>query len=209
MDINLIIKTLKDDSINLIIQHFVLVSITIAISILISIPLSVAFTRNRNSMVLKIILRILNILQTIPSFAFIAIAMPLLGIGFIPAIVALATQSLVPIIRNSISGLLEVDKSIIESAKGMGMDSKKVLFQVELPLAMSHIINGVKISTVYAVSAATLAGFIGAGGLGVLISRGLSVFVNEYIIVGASLGALLAITLDRLLEKVRMIYIYE
>ncbi|OHW62876.1 carnitine transport permease protein OpuCB [Andreesenia angusta] len=208
MDYSLIIETLKKDSIIPLIQHFYLVTVTIFTCIVIGIPISIGFTRNRESRVLKTIMRILSVFQSIPSFAFIALAMPLLGIGFLPAIVALVAQSLLPIVRGAIVGFLEVDKSTIEAARGMGMSKRKVLTEVELPLAMSSILNGVKTSTVYATSAATLAGFIGAGGLGVLISRGLSVFTSEYILVGASLGAILAICLDRALDKVKNKFTY-
>lgn len=208
MDYSLIMETLKKDSIIPLIQHFYLVSVTIFTCIAIGIPISIGFTRNRESRVLKTIVRILSVFQSIPSFAFIALAMPLLGIGFLPAIVALVAQSLLPIVRGAIVGFLEVDKSTIEAARGMGMSRRKVLTEVELPLAMSSILNGVKTSTVYATSAATLAGFIGAGGLGVLISRGLSVFTSEYILVGASLGAILAICLDRALDKVKNKFTY-
>lgn len=208
MDYSLIMETLKKDSIMPLLQHIYLVLVTIAACIAIGIPISICFTRNRESKILKTIMGMLSVFQSIPSFAFIALAMPLLGIGFLPAIVALVAQSLLPIVRGAIVGFLDVDKSIIEAARGMGMSRNKVLTEVELPLAMSSILNGVKTSTVYATSAATLAGFIGAGGLGVLISRGLSVFTSEYILVGASLGAILAICLDRALDKVKNKFTY-
>lgn len=208
MDYQLILTTLKDDAPLRILEHIYLVVATMTLCILIAVPISVLFTRNRNSIILKSLLRIMSIFQSIPSFAFIALAMPLLGIGFVPAVVALVAQSLLPIVRGSIVGFMNVDKNTIEAARGMGMNKWDILFQVEFPLAMYSIINGIKTSTVYATSAATLAGFIGAGGLGVLISRGLSLIISEYILVGSVLGALLAISLDTLLNKVKNKFIY-
>lgn len=208
MDYHLILETLKNDAPLRVLEHLILVIVAIIICIIIAIPLSIAFTRNKNSKLLKIVLSLLSIFQTIPSFAFIALTMPLLGIGFMPAIVALVSQSILPIVSGSIVGIMNVDKNSIEAAKGMGMSKQKILLYVELPLAMHSIINGIRTSTVYATSAATLAGFIGAGGLGVLISRGLSVIMTEYIIVGSILGAILAISLDFILDKVKNKFIY-
>ena len=208
MDYQLMLETVKDDALLRSLEHISLVITTMIICVVIAFPISIAFTRNRDSMLLKMILRILSVFQTIPSFAFIALAMPLLGIGFIPAIAALVAQSLLPVVRGFIVGLLDVDRNAIEAARGMGMNKRKILIEVELPLAMNSIINGIRISTVYATSAATLAGFIGAGGLGVLISRGLSVLASEYIIVGSLLGAILAISLDTFLDKMKNKFTY-
>lgn len=202
------LETIKEDAFIRLLEHIFLVATTMVLCILIAFPIGIAFTRNRDSRLLKILLKLLSIFQSIPSFAFIALAMPLLGIGFIPAIAALVAQSLLPVVRGLIVGLLDVDKNAIEAARGMGMNKRKILTEVELPLAMSSIINGVRISTVYATSAATLAGFIGAGGLGILISRGLSVLASEYIIVGSVLGAMLAITLDTFLNKMKNKFTY-
>lgn len=208
MDYQLIFDVLRNDAPLRVIEHLTLVIVTMTICVVVAIPLSVAFTRNRESKILKIILNILSVFQSIPSFAFIALALPLLGIGFVPAIVALVAQSLLPVVRGSIVGLINVDKNAIEAARGMGMSKKKILFDVELPLAMHSIINGIKTSTIYATSAATLAGFIGAGGLGILISRGLSVLVTEYILIGSILGAILAISLDTILNKIKNKFTY-
>ena len=208
MDYQLILDVLKNDAPLRVIEHLTLVLVTMTICIIVAIPLSVAFTRNRESKILKVVLSILSVFQSIPSFAFIALALPLLGIGVVPAIVALVAQSLLPVVRGSIVGLISVDKKVIESARGMGMNKKKILFDVELPLAMHSIINGIKTSTIYATSAATLAGFIGAGGLGILISRGLSVLVTEYILIGSILGAMLAISLDTILNKIKNKFTY-
>lgn len=187
--------------------HILLVLITISIAIALAIPTGIILTRPKYKKCTKIILNILNVFQTIPSFAFIAVSMPILGIGYKPAITVLIIQSLLPICRSTIVGLMGVDDDVKEAAMGMGMSSKKILFEIELPLAIPIIISGIKTSTVYVVSAATLAGFIGAGGLGVLISSGLNMFWSEYIIIGAGLGAALAIILDKLWGYVESRYI--
>lgn len=189
--------------------HMVLVLITMSISIAIAVPTGIILTRAKHKRYAKVILSILNIFQTIPSFAFIAAAMPILGIGYKPAIIVLILQSLLPITRNTIVGLMGVNPDVKEAAMGMGMSHIRILWEVEIPLAMPVIIGGIKTSTVYVVSAATLAGFIGAGGLGVLISSGLNMFWSEYLIVGAGLGAILAISLDKILGYIERRYIYN
>lgn len=177
--------------------HIMLVIVAVSISVLISIPFGIFLSRDRFKKYSWLILNILNVFQTIPAFAFIAIAMPLLGFGYKPTIIVLVVQSLLPITRNTIVGLCEVNTNVKEAAKGMGMSKKTVLLEVELPLALRMIISGIKTSTVYVVSVATLGGFIGAGGLGVLISSGLSMLWPEYLIVGAVLCAIIAISMDK------------
>ncbi|WP_425058804.1 Choline transport system permease protein OpuBB [Sporomusa carbonis] len=182
--------------------HILMVLITIAIAIAISVPIGVLLTRPKYKKYGVVILNILNLLQTIPGLAIVALAMPVLGLGFKPTIVALVVQGLLPIARNTIVGLAEVNPDIKEAAKGMGMSEKKVLYEVELPLAMPIILAGVRTSTVYVVSAGTLAAYIGGGGLGDIILSGLNMLWPEFLIVGAGMGALLAIFLDRMLGYV-------
>ena len=141
MDYQLMLETVKDDALLRSLEHISLVITTMIICVVIAFPISIAFTRNRDSMLLKMILRILSVFQTIPSFAFIALAMPLLGIGFIPAIAALVAQSLLPVVRGFIVGLLDVDRNAIEAARGMGMNKRKILIEVELPLAMNSTLT--------------------------------------------------------------------
>lgn len=183
-------------------EHIVIVLIVLLISLLISIPLGILLSRDKFKNSVQYILNFLNIFQTIPSFALIAIALPVLGIGTKPAIVVLVLQSILPIVRNTIVGILEVNPSMLEAAKGMGMSSKQILKEVELPLAMPLIWSGIRMSATLVVSSATLAGFIGSGGLGIIISNGLNMFWKEFIIVGAGLGAILAITIDKTLFKI-------
>jgi osmoprotectant transport system permease protein len=182
--------------------HILMVVIAVGIAIAISLPAGVMLTRPRYKKLGIIVLNVMNLLQTIPGLAIVALAMPFLGLGLKPTIVALVVQGLLPITRNTIAGLYGVSPDVKEAALGMGMSQKKILVEVELPLAMPVILAGVRTSTVYVVSVGTLAAYIGGGGLGDLIVTGLSMFWSEFLLVGAGLGALLAITLDRVLAYV-------
>lgn len=180
--------------------HLLIVLVTMVLAIAISVPLGILLTRPRFRRLGYIALSILNVLQTIPGLAVLAFALPILGLGLKPAITALLFQSLLPIVRNTIAGLLGVNADIKEAAAGMGMSQNRILLEVEIPLAMPIILSGIRTSAVYVVSTATLASLIGAGGLGTMILGGLALFIPEYLIVGAGLGALMAITFDRALS---------
>lgn len=179
--------------------HIMMVLISVIIAVAISVPLGILLTRPRFRRYGFIVLNVLNVLQTIPGLAIVALAMPLLGMGLKPAIVALVVQGLLPIARNTIAGLYGVSSDVKEAALGMGMPARKVLYEVEIPLAMPVILAGVRTSAVYVVSVGTLAAYIGGGGLGDLIVTGLNMFWPEFLIVGAGLGAVLAIAFDRAL----------
>jgi len=206
MDTSRIVKVLLEEAPTHIIEHMVLVLITITIAALAAVPAGILLTRTGYKKYANFTLNILNVFLTIPAFAFIAAAMPILGIGYKPAIVVLTLQSLLPIARSTIVGLMEVDAGLKEAARGMGMPAGQVLIEIEMPLAAPVILNGIRTATVFVVSTATLAGFIGAGGLGVLISKGLNLFLKEYIIIGAALGAILAITMDRMIGYIESKY---
>jgi osmoprotectant transport system permease protein len=126
---------------------------------------------------------------------------PLFGIGTKTAVAALFLYSLLPIIRNTFTGIQDVDKSIIEAARGMGMTDRQILFRVELPLAMNVIMAGIRTSTVINVGTATLAAFIGAGGLGDFIFLGISRNIDALVLLGAFPAALLALLFDFILGK--------
>ncbi len=181
-------------------EHSLIVLVTISLAILISVPLGVLLSRPKYKRFGLVTLNILNVLQAIPGLAIIALALPILGLGMKPAVVALLFQSLLPIVRNTIAGLIEVSPDVKEAARGMGMSQRRILMEVEIPLAMPIILSGIKTATVYVVSIGTLAALIGAGGLGNLIMGGLSLFRPEYLLVGAGLGALMAIVLERSLS---------
>lgn len=179
--------------------HIIMVLIALTAAVCISLPLGIFLTRPRYKKCVVVIMNILNIAQSFPGMAIVALAMPILGLGLKPAIMALIIQGLLPITRNTIAGLYGVNPDIKEAARGMGMSEMKVLEEVELPLAMPVILTGIRTSAVYVVSMGTLAAYIGGGGLGDLIVTGLNMFWAEFLIVGASSSALLAIFLDRAL----------
>jgi osmoprotectant transport system permease protein len=178
-------------------EHLFLVGIAIGIAILIGIPLGILITRK--TYLRQPILGIANILQTIPSLALFGLLIPVPiigGIGAVPAIVALTVYSLLPIIRNTYTGITGVDPAIREAGRGMGMTDKQLLLQVEIPLAMGVILAGVRVATVIAIGIATIAAAIGAGGLGVFIFRGISVVNNQLILAGAVPAAIIALLAD-------------
>src|SRR3989442_5601305 len=154
-------------------QHVWLVFISIAIAIVIALPLGILITRKKR--LRGPVLGIANVMQTIPSLALFGFLIPLPFIGGIGpriAIVALVFYALLPIIRNTVTGILGVDKSVREAAVAMGMTDRQVLFQVELPLAMSVILTGIRVAVVITIGVAVIAALVGAGGLGEYIFRG-------------------------------------
>ncbi|MCC5617253.1 ABC transporter permease [Nostoc sp. CHAB 5836] len=178
-------------------EHLFLVGIAITIAILVGIPLGILITRK--TYLRQPILGIANILQTIPSLALFGLLIPVPiigGIGAVPAIVALTVYSLLPIIRNTYTGITSVDPAIREAGRGMGMTDRQLLLQVEIPLAMGVILAGVRVATVIAIGIATIAAAIGAGGLGVFIFRGISVVNDQLILAGAVPAAVIALLAD-------------
>ncbi|MEH1799459.1 MULTISPECIES: ABC transporter permease [unclassified Nostoc] len=178
-------------------EHLFLVGIAIGIAILVGIPLGILITRK--TYLRQPILGIANIFQTIPSLALFGLLIPVPiigGIGAVPAIVALTVYSLLPIIRNTYTGITSVDPAIREAGRGMGMTDRQLLLQVEIPLAMGVILAGVRVATVIAIGIATIAAAIGAGGLGVFIFRGISVVNDQLILAGAVPAAVIALLAD-------------
>ncbi|BCL33875.1 ABC transporter permease [Nostoc sp. MS1] len=181
-------------------EHLFLVGVAIAIAIIIGIPLGILITRQKQ--LRQPILGIANILQTIPSLALFGLLIPVPiigGIGVIPAIVALTLYSLLPIIRNTYTGITGVDPAIREAGRGMGMTDRQLLLQVEIPLAIGVILAGVRVATVISIGIATIAAAIGAGGLGVFIFRGIAVVNNQLILAGAVPAAVIALLADLLI----------
>jgi osmoprotectant transport system permease protein len=178
-------------------EHLWLVFISTLIAVAIGIPTGVLLTRKKS--LRSPILGIANIMQTIPSLALFGFLIPLPfigGIGARTAVVALVLYSLLPIIRNTVTGILGVDPNVREAAVAMGMTGRQVLWQVELPLAMSVIITGVRVALVIAIGVTTIAAAVGAGGLGVFIFRGIRQFDNNLLLAGAVPAALLALAAD-------------
>jgi len=182
-------------------EHIGLTFISLFIAVIIGLPLGILISRRKK--LSGIVLGTAGVLQTIPSIALLGFMIPLLGIGPKPAIVALLLYALLPIIRNTYTGITGVDATIREAAKGIGMSSTQVLFKVELPLAMPVIFAGIRTATVINVGVATLAAYIAAGGLGEFIFGGISLNNTNMILAGAIPAALLAIIFDFLLSRLQ------
>jgi len=186
-------------------QHIGLTFISLLIAVLIGLPLGIFITRKRQFS--GPVLGVAGILQTVPSIALLGFMIPLLGIGAKPAIVALLLYALLPIIRNTFTGITGVDAAVKEAAVAMGMNKWQVLFKVELPLAMPVIFAGIRTATVITVGVATLASYIAAGGLGEFIFGGISLNNTNMILAGAIPAALLAIIFDFLLSRLQKLNI--
>src|ERR1700712_2757338 len=186
-------------------QHIGLTFISLLIAVIIGLPLGIWITRKKQFS--GIILGIAGVLQTIPSIALLGFMIPLLGIGPKPAIAALLLYALLPIIRNTFTGITGVDPAVKEAAVAMGMNKWQLLTKVELPLAMPVIFAGIRTATVITVGVATLASYIAAGGLGEFIFGGISLNNTNMILAGAIPAALLAILFDFLLSRLQKLNI--
>lgn len=182
-------------------EHIGLTFISLLIAVMIGLPLGILIARKKQ--LSGSVLGFAGVLQTIPSIALLGFMIPLLGIGPKPAIVALLLYALLPIIRNTYTGITGVDASVKEAAIAMGMSKWQILKQVELPLAMPVILAGIRTATVINVGVATLASYIAAGGLGEFIFGGISLNNTNMILAGAIPAALLAIVFDFLLSLVQ------
>ncbi|KRO16878.1 ABC transporter permease [Lacticaseibacillus saniviri] len=178
-------------------EQFYISAIALGLGIIVAIPLSIVLTRFDRTA--KFVMGLAGMLQTVPSLALLALMIPLFGIGRVPAIIALFIYSLLPIMRNTYIGMENVSPTLKDSAKGMGMTSFQSIMQLEIPLAMPVIMSGIRVSAVYVISWATIASYIGAGGLGDLIFSGLNLFQPALIIGGTIPVTLLALVVDYLL----------
>ncbi|QFT89946.1 Glycine betaine/carnitine/choline transport system permease protein OpuCB [Bacillus sp. THAF10] len=185
-----------------ILEHIQISVIALAIAVVISVPLGIYLTRQER--IAEPVIGITAILQTIPSLALLGLLIPLVGIGFVPAVIALFLYALLPILRNTYTGIKEVDTSLKEAAKAMGMTSMKRLFKVELPLALPVIMAGIRTAMVLIIGTATIVALIGAGGLGSLILLGIDRNDNALILLGAIPAALLAIVFDMILRIIEI-----
>ena len=182
---------------DLTLEHLWLVGASTVLAVLIGIPLGILITRW--PLLNKPVLGGANIIQTIPSLALFGFLLPAPWIGERAdrlAILALTLYALLPLIRNTYTGIKGVDRAVVEAARGMGMTDRQLLWQVELPLALGVIIAGVRVAAVISVGVATIAAAIGAGGLGEYIFRGLAMVNNQVILAGAIPAAALALVAD-------------
>jgi len=188
------------------VEHVQLVGLAIIISILIGVPLGIYLTTNGH--LAGTVLQITTIIMTIPSIALFGIMIPLLsiigqGIGFLPALIALVLYSQLPIIRNTYTGIKDVDPNIRDAAKGIGMTTFQRLWKVEIPNAMPLIMAGIRTATVLNIGIGAIAAYIGAGGLGSLINQGISRSNNTMVLVGAIVVSVLAIIADLVLKYIQ------
>lgn len=179
------------------VEHIGLTSASLAIAVLLGVAVGILLTRY--SRISEQVIGAVGIIQTIPSVALLGFLLPLLGIGVVPAIVALFLYALLPIVRNTYTGIAEVDSSVKEAAKGMGMSEVQILSKVELPLAIPVIFAGIRTAAVTTVGVATLCALIASGGLGEFIFRGIALNNINMILAGAIPAATLALLLDALL----------
>ncbi len=178
-------------------QHICIAGISILIASLICIPLGIFLTRHKK--LGGIVIGIVSVIYTIPSLAMFGLLLPILGIGSKPAIVAITMYAMLPILRNVYTGILGVDATLIDAGKGMGMTNMQILVSVELPMALPVIMAGLRTATTMAIATTTISAFIGAGGLGQVIYRGVNLLRDEYTVAGAIPTAILALLVDRLL----------
>ncbi|MGF1477884.1 MAG: ABC transporter permease [Cyanophyceae cyanobacterium] len=181
--------------------HLLITFVTMFFAILVSVPLGILITRVR--WLYDPVIKLSGMLYTVPSLAMFGILIPIVGIGFTPAVIALTLYSLLAIIRNTAVGIDSVDEAIIEAARGIGMKNWQILLQVELPLALPIIFAGIRIAVVSTISLATLASFFGANSLGNLIFEGISAggTRNDKVVAGALGAALLAILFDFVISR--------
>ena len=178
-------------------EHLILSFLSLAMAILLSLPLGILMTRVKN--LEKFVFPVVNTIQTIPSLALLGFMIPFIGIGVVPAIIALFLYSLLPLMRNTYIGIKGIDPELIEASKSIGLTPLQILTRVEIPIALPVILAGLRTAAVLVIGMATLAALIGAGGLGDPIFRGVSTVNSYLILLGAIPSALLAIVVDRLI----------
>ncbi len=184
------------------IQHISIVAVAVGLAVLTGVPIGIAITQSQP--VADAVLYVASIIVTIPSIALFGLMIPILsltghGIGWLPAVIAILLYSQLPIIRNTYTAITNVDPALREAARGMGMTPAQRLWRVEIPIAVPVIMAGVRTAVVMNIGVAAIAAYIGAGGLGVLISRGISQTDPRQLIAGALAVSLLAIVADWLL----------
>ncbi|MEG0306509.1 MAG: glycine betaine ABC transporter substrate-binding protein [Clostridium sp.] len=184
----------------LLFEHIKLTTLSVGLSILIGVPLGILISYIKK--LHRPVLGIANIVQAIPSMALLGFAIPFLGIGTKPAIVMVVLYSLLPIIKNTYTGIQNINPQMLEAARGIGLTKSQILTKIQIPLALPVIMAGVRISAVTAVGLMTMAAFIGGGGLGFLVFSGIRTVSNYQILAGAIPACLLALFVDFLVGTV-------
>ncbi|CAJ1225676.1 ABC transporter permease [Levilactobacillus zymae] len=181
-------------------QHLYISAFALALGVIVAVPLGILLTRMKRGA--NLVITLAGVLQTIPAMALLAMMIPIFGIGSTPAIVALFIYSLLPILRNTYLGMQGVSPTVRDAAKGMGMTWWQSMLRAEIPLAAPVIMSGIRLSATYVIAWATLASYIGAGGLGDFIFNGLNLYRSDLILGGSIPVILLALLVDYLLGKV-------
>ncbi|MDM7991453.1 ABC transporter permease [Arthrobacter sp. zg-Y877] len=187
------------------VQHLLLTGVSAVIVLVVAIPLGVLLTRGRMRRFTGPIMALANIGQAAPAIGLLVLLAFWLGFGFRAAIGALVVYALLPVMRNTMVGLQQVDPRVVEAGRGVGMSNSQVLFRLELPLAVPVMLSGVRTALVLLVGTATLATFVNGGGLGILITTGVNLNLTTVLVAGALLVALLALVVDwigRLVEHI-------
>ncbi|MDB4894431.1 MAG: glycine betaine/carnitine/choline transporter permease protein [Firmicutes bacterium] len=184
-------------------EHISLSLSAVVLAVLVAVPLGVWLTRREQ--LAEPVMATFGLLQTIPSVALLAFMIPLLGIGREPALAALFLYALMPILRSTYTGIKQVDDAILEAGRGMGMTSRQLLFLVEMPIALRVILSGIRVSTVLIIGWATLAAFVGGGGLGNTIMSGFAMVSPGQILAGGIPVTLLALLADYLLGRLERV----
>ena len=184
----------KGDLLSAVFEHLAISLSALLIAVVIAIPLAILLSQRKK--LAEVVLQITSILQTIPSLALLGLLIPFVGIGTVPALIALIVYALLPIFQNTYIGLSEIDPSIEQAADAFGMSRMRKLLRVELPMAMPVIISGVRTALVLIIGTATLAALIGAGGLGTFILLGIDRNDPNLTMIGAISSAFLAIILS-------------
>ena len=182
------------------VEHFYISIIALLIAIVIAVPLGILLSKMKITS--NVVLTIAGVLQTIPTLAVLAVMIPIFGVGKLPAIVALFIYVLLPILNNTVLGVQNIDDNIKEAGTSMGMTRFQLMKDVELPLALPLILGGIRLSSVYVISWATLASYVGAGGLGDFVFNGLNLYDPLMIVSAAVLVTALALIVDFLLSLV-------
>lgn len=180
--------------IQLTIEHIQIMIISILVACLIGIPLGILLVTNDK--LKQIVMAVVNACQAIPSLAFLGFLIPLTGIGIKTTIILVVVYSILPIVKNTCIGILNIDRDIIETAKGIGLTRMQILTKVQLPIALPVIMGGIRIATVWAVGTVTLAAYAGGKGLGFMIYSGISMMNSNMILAGAVPACLLAMLAD-------------
>ena len=182
------------------VEHFYISIIALLIAIVIAVPIGILLSKMKRTS--NVVLTIAEVLQTIPTLAVLAVMIPIFGVGKLPAIVALFIYVLLPILNNTVLGVQNIDDNIKEAGTSMGMTRFQLMKDIELPLALPLILGGIRLSSVYVISWATLASYVGAGGLGDFVFNGLNLYDPLMIISAAVLVTALALFVDFLLSIV-------